>query len=112
MQIKRVGAGPVEADTESCRWSVPQGVSQAGMVVKNPKSERGGTCSIFCGYQRILHGGSKRNVYERVNVSVDLVVMAALLGCRLQSRGGDGCPVQHNLPNFHTGRGHKPFSVM
>ena len=23
IQIKRVGAGPVEADTESCRWAVP-----------------------------------------------------------------------------------------
>jgi hypothetical protein len=39
----------------------PQGASQAGMVVKNPRAERGGTFSIFCGYQRILFRGSKRN---------------------------------------------------
>ena len=39
----------------------PQGVSQASMVVKYPGTECGGTFSIFCGYQRILPGGSKRN---------------------------------------------------
>jgi hypothetical protein len=32
----------------------PQGASQASMVVKKPRAERGGTFSIFCGYQRIL----------------------------------------------------------
>jgi len=30
------------------------GASQAGMVIKNPSAKRGGTCSIFCGYPRIL----------------------------------------------------------
>jgi hypothetical protein len=39
----------------------PQGASQAGMVVKNPRAEREDAFSIFCGYQRILSGGSKRN---------------------------------------------------
>ena len=34
------------------------------MVVKNPRAKRGGTFSIFCGYQRILTGGSKTNIYE------------------------------------------------
>jgi hypothetical protein len=39
----------------------PQGARQAGWVVKKPGAERGDTFSIFCGYQRILPGGSKRN---------------------------------------------------
>jgi hypothetical protein len=39
------------------------GASQAGMVVKKPRAERGDTFSIFFGYQRILPGGSKRNVF-------------------------------------------------
>jgi hypothetical protein len=42
----------------------PQGASQEGMVVKKPRAERGDTFSIFCGYQRILTGGSKTNIYE------------------------------------------------
>ena len=33
---------------------LPQGTSQAAMVVKNPRAERWDTFSIFCGYQRIL----------------------------------------------------------
>ncbi len=63
IQIKRVGADPVEGDTESCSGLFPQGASQAGMAVKKPRAERGDTFSIFCGYQRILLGGSKRNLY-------------------------------------------------
>jgi hypothetical protein len=54
IQIKRVGPGPVEGQTESCSGLFPQGASQTGMVVKKPSAERGGTFSIFCGYQRIL----------------------------------------------------------
>jgi hypothetical protein len=39
----------------------PQGARQAGMVVKKPRAERGDTFSIFCGYQRILPGGSNKS---------------------------------------------------
>src|SRR6267143_2372601 len=64
IQIKRVGVGPVEGDTESCSGLFPQGASQADMAVKKPRAERGDTSSIFCGYQRILPGGSKRTVND------------------------------------------------
>jgi len=63
MQIKCVGAGPVQGDTESCVGLFPQGPRQAGMAVNKPSAERGDTFSIFCGYRRILLGGSKRNVF-------------------------------------------------
>jgi len=44
---------------------LPQGTRQAGMGVKKPRAERGDTFSIFfCGYQRILPGGSKTNLFR------------------------------------------------
>ena len=66
IQIKRVGVGPVEGDTESCSGLFPQGASQADMAVKKPRAERGDTSSIFCGYQRILPGESKRTDFDHV----------------------------------------------
>ena len=48
----------------------PQGASQAGMVVKMPRAERGDTFSIFYGDQRILPGGSKTNELEGGTVCI------------------------------------------
>lgn len=49
IHINRVGAGPVETDTEACRWSVHLRRKSGRHGLKNPRAERGASARFSAG---------------------------------------------------------------